>query len=164
MSHPENTCTQCHSPKIEFNQDHGFYKCLNCGHLWGYDQDDPDYEESAIQQLFGDFPYNQVIAVDEPNLIPRIYSPPLGLPLYWRNEQTGSLAIAVMAYLKSKPLFPYQIFQIKCYLEHYINAPCWVDDSAGILRELRLDINTIKSVKDIDSWLDKAMEIALDPL
>jgi DNA-directed RNA polymerase subunit RPC12/RpoP len=46
MSHPENTCIECHSPKIEFNQNYGFYKCLNCGHLWGYDQDDPDYEES----------------------------------------------------------------------------------------------------------------------
>lgn len=40
-------CPQCGSQNITYDEDFGFYKCLvgGCGHFWGYDEDDPDYDE-----------------------------------------------------------------------------------------------------------------------
>ncbi|MEG4915756.1 hypothetical protein [Microcoleus sp. B7-D4] len=38
-------CPQCGSPEINYDEDFGFYKYLHCEHCWGYDEDDPDYEE-----------------------------------------------------------------------------------------------------------------------
>ncbi|BAZ37182.1 hypothetical protein NIES4101_31030 [Calothrix sp. NIES-4101] len=58
----------------------------------------------------------------------------------------------------------HQIFLIKCYLEHYINAPCWQEDSKINLQKLRSTVSSINSIDDIHAWLKNAMEIALDPL
>ncbi len=38
-------CPRCGSRDIKYDKDFGFYKCLECEHCWGYDEDDPDYEE-----------------------------------------------------------------------------------------------------------------------
>lgn len=29
----------------------GFYKCENCSAMWGFDEDDPDYEDDLLQEL-----------------------------------------------------------------------------------------------------------------
>lgn len=38
-------CRKCGSAVIAFNFSFGFYRCNACGGTWGYDKDDPDYEE-----------------------------------------------------------------------------------------------------------------------
>jgi rubredoxin len=39
------SCPNCHSTKTEFDQTYGFYKCLDCLHVWAEDKDDPDYDD-----------------------------------------------------------------------------------------------------------------------
>lgn len=41
----ESQCPVCNSLKTEFDQVHGFYKCLDCKHVWTFDRDDPDHDE-----------------------------------------------------------------------------------------------------------------------
>lgn len=51
---PDKFCSQCGSTEIIYDEDFGFYKCLSsqCDHCWGYDEDDPDYDE--LDDLDGD--------------------------------------------------------------------------------------------------------------
>lgn len=39
------SCSQCNSINFVFDEVYGFYTCNNCGHVWGYSEDDPDYDE-----------------------------------------------------------------------------------------------------------------------
>jgi hypothetical protein len=102
------------------------------------------------------------------NPIPPFY--PQGLPLYWRDEQSGQLSAAIWRYLNfvtkkvSTPPTEAQIWLIRCYLEHFIMAPCWAEDQDGLLLKLRDEIKTLDSCKSVDAWLRKASEIALDPI
>ncbi|MBW4667205.1 MAG: hypothetical protein KME60_07120 [Cyanomargarita calcarea GSE-NOS-MK-12-04C] len=58
ITHPENSCPQCKSPKINFDATYGFYKCSSCEYVWAYSQDDPDYEDEAAdsEDLIDDQP------------------------------------------------------------------------------------------------------------
>ncbi|MEG3838922.1 hypothetical protein [Microcoleus sp. herbarium14] len=38
-------CPRCGSQNIRYDEDFGFYKCSRCELCWGYDEDDPDYDE-----------------------------------------------------------------------------------------------------------------------
>jgi hypothetical protein len=103
------------------------------------------------------------------NPIPSKYIPPLGLPLHWRNEQSGRLKAAILAFWNYRvnsctPPNEEQIFLIKCYLEHFIMAPCWQHDSDGILISLRSTVTDLNDLDRIYEWLKVAMKIALDPL
>lgn len=54
-------CPRCQSLTIEFNQDHGFYKCLSCGEVWAHDDDDPDYDEMILPDKYTEgFPYPEI--------------------------------------------------------------------------------------------------------
>jgi rubredoxin len=44
-SEKDSYCPECGSQKIAYDEDFGFYRCSQCGHCWGYDEDDPDYDE-----------------------------------------------------------------------------------------------------------------------
>lgn len=104
------------------------------------------------------------------NSIPHFYRPPQGLPLYWRDETSGQLSAAIFRYLNfvtqkaSTPPTNEQIWLIRCYLEHFIMAPCWVDCGDNSVSKLRETIKDVNSVEAIDDWLYKASEIALYPL
>lgn len=115
---------------------------------------------------------------EEPSLMPNFYRPPLGLPLYWRDEVTGELERAVMDYYRvvlrepgQGPLSPQQLKLLRDYVVHFINAPCWErncvrcgdDDSLAVLKELRARAATLASVNSIARWTEEAAEIALDP-
>lgn len=45
QSNPDKVCPRCGLEDIKYDEDFGFYKCSNCEHCWGYDEDDPDYDE-----------------------------------------------------------------------------------------------------------------------
>jgi predicted RNase H-like HicB family nuclease len=58
---------------------------------------------------------------------------------------------------------------LRDYIVHFIKAPCWIaycEDEEymaeiGALEEMACKI---KSVTEIRDWIDRAMEIGLDPL
>lgn len=119
-------------------------------------------------ELFSNLPYSEKFFRLNP--MPRFYRPPHGLPLYWRDETSGQLSAAIFRYLSfvtkkaSTPPTEEQIWLIRCYLEHFIMAPCWVDYGDNSVSELRKAVNDINSVEAIKDWLRKALEIALDPI
>lgn len=38
-------CSGCGSVRVRYDQTYGFYNCQNCGNVWAYPEDDPDYDE-----------------------------------------------------------------------------------------------------------------------
>jgi DNA-directed RNA polymerase subunit M/transcription elongation factor TFIIS len=45
LNQSENTCPNCNSQEINYDENFGFYRCNSCNYAWGYAQDDPDFEE-----------------------------------------------------------------------------------------------------------------------
>jgi len=107
-------------------------------------------------------------------LIPPIYRPTLGLPLYWGDEVTGELKAAVMAYyneaLGKCTITDRQFELLRQYLIHHINAPCWManpsadEEQRAQIEELRRMAGRIKTPGDIATYIDEAMDLGLDPL
>lgn len=102
--------------------------------------------------------------------MPTWYVPPLGLPLYWRNEVTGVLLAGVRAYIdhmagpKEFPApTPEQVTLLANYLRYFINAPCWASGELDELGALRRRAQSLESVSEIAAWIDSAMEIGLEP-
>lgn len=97
--------------------------------------------------------------------IPQIYLPPVGGPLYWRNEQSGVLPAAVWAYLNHCATDS-QLKLLSEYLEYYIHAPCWdlPGGFLGELEELRQSSKTMRTEKEIHDWIFKALNVGIDPL
>lgn len=123
---------------------------------------------SLDDELFNNLPHSEIKFSLNP--IPHFYRPLQGLPLYWRDETSGQLSAAIFRYLNfvtqkvSTPPTDEQIWLIRCYLEHFIMAPCWVDYGDNSVSELRETVQDVNSVEAISNWLHKASEIALDPL
>lgn len=101
-------------------------------------------------------------------------APPINLsllPPYWRNETSGRLQPAIIAFMergvygtKTPAPTPEQIGLIKQYFALYINASCWQEGEQGQLAVLRSSVQEIQNIADCDLWLDKAMEWGFDPL
>lgn len=93
-----------------------------------------------------------------------------GLPLYWRNEQSGELACAVFAYLyhmaDGKPApTPEEFALFREYLEYWVNAPCWSDATFEVeMKNLRERVKTLKTPREIQAWLESALETGIDPI
>jgi hypothetical protein len=102
--------------------------------------------------------------------IPNVYLLPLLTPLNWRDEESGELPEAVRRYYNRRtdgaPSAD-QLSLIIDYLRHFINAPCWARNCAGVFDEelasLREQAEKLASIKDIEKFLFEAMEIGLDP-
>lgn len=50
----ELTCIECHSTAVHHDNVFGFYKCENCSLMWGFDDDDPDYDEDLYEDMKAD--------------------------------------------------------------------------------------------------------------
>jgi hypothetical protein len=105
--------------------------------------------------------------------MPDLYVQPMGLPVYWRDEVSGELASAVEAYfdavVKSDDslITASQIELVRSYCEYHINAPCWLrhdDTFKAEITALRSQIKTANTVEMLRAYINKGMEIALDPL
>ncbi|PZV19220.1 MAG: hypothetical protein DCF22_00700 [Leptolyngbya sp.] len=90
---------------------------------------------------------------------------------YWRNETSGILQPAMMAYINHGAYpnqcpapTPEQMGLIKQYLQLYINAPCWEEGEQGQLAALRKSVQEITDLASCDRWLDEAMQWGFDPL
>ena len=47
---PIETCTNCGSKNVYFDQEFGFFKCESCSRVWASDEDDPDYDDLIDDQ------------------------------------------------------------------------------------------------------------------
>lgn len=46
-------CPDCDSDNTTHNPEYGFRTCENCGHIWGRDEDDPDYDDDLPAEDYG---------------------------------------------------------------------------------------------------------------
>jgi hypothetical protein len=86
-------------------------------------------------------------------------------PLNWRDEQSGVLPAAVMAYLENKATGE-QLELVANFINYYIHAPVWdIPDNAfeDELKQLRESSKTLKTQQEIHEWIYKSMDIGLDP-
>lgn len=102
------------------------------------------------------------------NYVDRPYAK--GTPLYWGDDQTGRLRVAVMAYhLQRADGADLQL--VIAYTQYHIHAPCWLETfedadalhaaEVNALRKMSLELKTIE---DLNEYIDRAMGLALDPL
>jgi hypothetical protein len=83
-------------------------------------------------------------------------------PLYWRNEVSGKLEHAVMAYLEGKDLDETDIALLRTYFAQWVNATVFA--ASGELQKIQQSVWSIASTVDIDAWLEEAVLIGIDPL
>ncbi|AFY74751.1 hypothetical protein Syn7502_02813 [Synechococcus sp. PCC 7502] len=83
-------------------------------------------------------------------------------PLYWKNETSGHLEAAVIAYVNRLELSSKDIGLLKSYFAIWVNATVWMQSKE--LENLRQSVEAIATVEDIHQWLDKAIDIGIDPL
>ncbi|GEM_PF-1919289 len=100
-------------------------------------------------------------------VIPPIYLPPFGTPLYWGDEQSGVLREAIQAFydssLHKKPLAQEHLEMVRHYLAYVIHAPCWLDDT-DTLEQLRNEVNRLSTPEEVNVWIEKCLKIGIDPL
>lgn len=98
------------------------------------------------------------------NHIPKVYLPPYGTPLYWMNDQSGTMQAAMKPFLEGKPLTDEQFHLLKEYLTYVIDAPCW-KGPGQILPALRQQIRKAQDRQDIQVFLDDCLrEAGIDPI
>ncbi|WP_445629289.1 hypothetical protein [Nostoc sp. DSM 114167] len=44
----QRTCPRCDCTTLQYQENYGYWECLDCGHVWGLDADDPDYDEIEL--------------------------------------------------------------------------------------------------------------------
>ena len=97
------------------------------------------------------------------------------LPLYWRNETSGQLAPAVLAYLEDRTgghrVPESDLCLVVEYLKQWVKAPCWeqhwldVDDEyKASWRALQKDVDGLKTAEEVGAWLMRALDFGIDPL
>ena len=108
-------------------------------------------------------------------MIPRVYRPPLGLPLNWRDDQSGRLPAAVRAYISSRveggtALASSELALVRDYCDHYINAPCWTatvaddEEAAERLSAARSNITAVTTADELSAWIRQVLALGMDPL
>lgn len=85
----------------------------------------------------------------------------MSAPGYWMHETSGVLRPAIEAYLFGGSMTGEQIAAMRAYLRQWIFAPSWRGDE---IAELRDRVDTLTSREAINSWLDDAEQLGIDPL
>lgn len=93
-------------------------------------------------------------------LVPRVY--PHGGPLYWRDEASGVLPAAVMAYLHARET-PAQLALVIDYCVYWCEAPCWRGDGLE-LTDLRQRGRMVTTRAGLQAWLWDLLRVGIDPL
>lgn len=95
-----------------------------------------------------------------------------GMPLNWQNCATFSMQQAVIAYLNQTPS-EHELNMVIAYMKHHIHAPCWLEQSpfgevdeatAAEIRALRERSLQMKTVEDVNAYIQAALAVGLDPL
>lgn len=91
-------------------------------------------------------------------------------PSYWMHETSGVLRPAVEAYLNQRPMSKKQIAAMRAYLRQWIAAPLWDQNPHATayhrawLDQMRLRVDGLKDLEEIDRWLSDAIDAGIDPL
>jgi hypothetical protein len=83
-------------------------------------------------------------------------------PGFWMNEKSGVLQPVVKKFLRGKRLTDYEISVMRVYLRQWIFAEGWYP--CPLLKELRQTVPLISTNTALHVWLEKALEIGIDPL
>lgn len=82
------------------------------------------------------------------------------VPGYWMKETSGVLRPAIEAYLLEKDMTAQQIAAMRAYIRQWMEGPFIGYGIDG----LRARIDGLTSRDAIESWLDDALELSIDPL
>lgn len=91
-------------------------------------------------------------------------------PNYWMNETSGVLKPAMERYLYNVPLALEDVGAIRAYLRQWVRAEAWDqnpysdENGRALLANLRELVDSIHDRAGIDTWLDLALELGMDPL
>jgi len=136
---------------------------INCNAIMtmqvlGQESDTPNKQPPAAKHRYAPIPYRQ----------------PYGAPCYWKNEESGVLRDALLAFLDStigrEPGATTEQLDItQWYFTHYINAPLWQHpdinyEGATKLAHLKEQIKTANTVEKLKQWIDACLDSGLDPL
>ena len=97
----------------------------------------------------------------------------IGLPLYWHNCTHPAIPQAIQAYLEQRATAQQLKFVI-AYLQHLIHAPCWLEafpssngpaaTTATEIAALRQFSLTMTTVEQVNHFINRALDINIDPL
>jgi hypothetical protein len=99
-----------------------------------------------------------------------------GLPRYWRNDQTGQLMRSVDYYSRicsdgnnrsiDDQYHQERLSELRAYFEYWMLAPCFDNDPvmAEINKQLRFQIQAVKTFEELRSWQMSALKQGIDPL
>ncbi|MEH2404149.1 hypothetical protein [Nostoc sp.] len=45
----QTTCPRCDCTTLQYEENYGYWECLDCGHVWALNADDPDYEKECLE-------------------------------------------------------------------------------------------------------------------
>lgn len=77
------------------------------------------------------------------------------------KETSGVLAAVIERYLNHKPLDSYELAIMRAYLRQWIMAPGWT----GVdVEELRKAVELIETQRELERWLEVALDAGIDPL
>jgi hypothetical protein len=83
-------------------------------------------------------------------------------PKYWRNETGGKLGPAVERYILRRTEQPDDTLWIRAYLRQWIDSPVWAGSED--VEQLRQSVRSLASRAEIDAWIQRAVDINIDPL
>lgn len=81
------------------------------------------------------------------------------IPGFWLNETGGSLQPAILRYLKGDALSRQDIALIRSYFRQWLRGFQGID-----IDTLAKSIDDLSTRPQISDWLDRAIEIGIDPL
>jgi len=88
-------------------------------------------------------------------------------PLYWRNDQSRVLPVAVEAYLAAVladcEMAPGQFDLVKAYCIYWIDAPCWVWGDGNEFRKYAEALRAATSREALTAALHDLMVFGVDP-
>lgn len=86
--------------------------------------------------------------------------------LYWKQEKSGVLEIAIHRFLNDLPLNDDLLSHLQTYCQHWADFDGWrvPFEQKEDLARMRSSIRDFKTVDDLQNWLDLALELGIDPL
>lgn len=76
------------------------------------------------------------------------------------HEISGQLRPAITAYLQGEPIDGRQIAAVRAYLRQWMAG----DWRGPMIDVLRTQVEELTTREDISRWLDRALDVGIDPL
>ena len=84
------------------------------------------------------------------------------VPGFWMNEQSGVLRPVVEKYLRGEPLTDAEVSLMRAYCLQWIELGDWRGGPEFDALSDRLA--SVRSQAQLEAWLDKAIDLGIDPL